>query len=49
MEPLLSFLSNLILFTAGLVVVIFWIIALVIIAIEIWDLISGRWKGNDDA
>lgn len=37
METILEFFSNLILFTAGLGVLIFWIILLVLIGIEIYD------------
>jgi F0F1-type ATP synthase membrane subunit b/b' len=39
METLLSFLSDLILFTAGLFVVVFWIIVFVIVVDEIIDMI----------
>ena len=37
MEQLLSFLSDLILFTFGLVVVVLWIVVFAVIAIEVWD------------
>lgn len=37
MEMLLSFFSDLILFTAGLAVVIIWIILFILIGIEMYD------------
>ena len=40
MDALLSFFSNLILFTAGLAVAIFWIIAIIVVFIEGHDTIA---------
>lgn len=37
MDLILSFFSDLILFTFGLAVLIFWIGIVVVVAIEIWD------------
>lgn len=49
METLLSFFSNLILFTAGLAVAIFWIIILIIVVDEIIDLfIEARNKNKEE-
>jgi hypothetical protein len=41
METILAFFSGLILFTAGLAVLVFWLIIFMVIAIEIHDLIFG--------
>lgn len=49
METILSFFSDLILFTAGLAVAIFWIIILIIVVDEIIDLfIMSRNKNNEE-
>lgn len=49
METILSFFSDLILFTAGLAVAIFWIIILIIVVDEIIDLIvESRNKNNEE-
>lgn len=45
METLLNFFSDLILFTAGLGVVVFWMVILMVIAIEIVDL----FKDNNES
>lgn len=37
MEALLSFFSDLILFTAGLAVVVLWVLIILAVAIEIYD------------
>jgi hypothetical protein len=42
MEAILSFFSNLILFTAGLVVIALWLVVIAVVAIELWDLITGN-------
>ena len=47
MDSLLHFLSTLILLTAGLVVVVLWIIISAIVAVEIWDLIRGNNQEDD--
>lgn len=44
METILSFFSDLILFTAGLVVVTFWILIIGAILIEIIDLVNDFLK-----
>ena len=49
METILSFFSDLILFTAGLAVAIFWIIILIIVVDEIIDLfIMSRNKNEEE-
>lgn len=45
MEGLLEFFSNLILFTAGVVVSLIWLVLIVAICIEIKDTITG--EGED--
>lgn len=47
MESFLSFLSDLILFTAGIAVLIFWIIVLFGVAVEIYDFFTK--KEEEDA
>lgn len=42
MEGFLSFLSDLILFTAGIAVLLFWLVLLVGIAIETYDFITKK-------
>lgn len=42
MEAILAFFSDLILFTAGLVVALFWVIIFMVIAVEVYDLIFNR-------
>ena len=37
MDSLLEFFSNLILFTAGLAVVVFWVVIIIVVVIEIHD------------
>jgi hypothetical protein len=48
MDQVLAFLSDLIIFTFGLVVLIFWIVLFAIIAIEVWDLIFEKDKEETD-
>lgn len=49
MDTILNFFSNLILFTAGLAVVTFWIIIIFIVVDEILDLIfPDRIKSEED-
>lgn len=48
MEQLLSFLSNLILFTAGLVVVVLWLVVFMVIAIEVHDAIFGEPEKKEE-
>lgn len=49
MDHVLSFFSHLILITAGLAVVLFWLIIFAVVAIEIWDLIfEGESTASDD-
>lgn len=49
MEHLLSFLSDLILFTAGLVVACVWIVVIILVSVEVYDLVIGdRRKEEDD-
>ena len=48
MEAVLAFFSDLILFTAGLVVIALWLIAIAVIAIEVWDLITGNDGTNKE-
>jgi hypothetical protein len=45
MDGLLSFFSDLLLFTGGLAVLIFWILVIGAICIEVVDLVTG--KGNE--
>jgi hypothetical protein len=47
MESILQFFSNLILFTFGLAVLIFWIIILFVVIDEIIDLVLHRGKEAD--
>lgn len=42
MEHLLNFLSNLMIFTGGLVVVLFWIVVIVLVSVEIYDRVSPK-------
>lgn len=46
---ILGFFSDLILFTAGLAVAIFWLVILVAVAIEVYDLITGKDDDDDEA
>lgn len=46
METLLGFFSDLILFTAGLVVATFWLFIIGGVAIEIYDLVTGDKRKN---
>lgn len=49
METLLNFLSDLILFTAGLAVVVFWLIIILVVIDEIIDLfVDHRSKRIDE-
>lgn len=48
MDKILSFFSDLILFTAGLVVVIFWIAIFIAIGIEIWDSFHATNEDEED-
>lgn len=48
METLLNFFSDLILFTAGLAVVLLWLVVLLAIAIEIVDSIKERGETDVD-
>lgn len=52
LDRLLSFFSDLILFTAGLAVIVFWLVLIVLIGIEIWDAIfekdGSEPEGEDD-
>lgn len=41
---ILAFFSDLILFTAGIVVCLLWIAIIVVVAIEAWDLVTGYNK-----
>lgn len=47
MEQLLSFLSNLMIFTGGLVVVVFWVVIIIVVSVEVYDAIFD--KGESDA
>lgn len=47
MESLLSFFSDMILFTAGIAVALLWVIIFGAIAIEIFDLVTGKHKSTD--
>lgn len=46
-EAILAFFSDLILFTAGVGVVIFWLAIFMVIAIEVHDLIFGEGEKED--
>lgn len=48
MEQLLSFLSDLILFTAGLVVAGIWIVAIILASVEIYDRVIGEKDQEDE-
>lgn len=49
METILSFMSDLILFTAGLAVITFWVIILIIIVDEVIDLfVEARNKSIEE-
>ena len=41
MEALLQFFADLILFTAGLAVTTFWLVVIIGICVEIYDLVKG--------
>ena len=47
MERILPFFSDLILFTFGLLVLIFWLVIIVLVVIEIHDLIVSRGKEEE--
>lgn len=49
MEAVLAFFSDLILFTAGLGVVTFWLAIFMAIAIEIHDLIFGEGEKKEES
>lgn len=50
MEAVLSFFSDMILFTAGLFVVVFWILIMLVVVDEIIDLIApNRNKSKEDS
>lgn len=49
MDAILAFFSDLILFTAGLAVAIFWILAIVIIVDEVLDLVIESRNKNDES
>lgn len=42
MDTLLNFFSDLILFTAGLLVAAFWILIIILVSVEIFDTITGN-------
>lgn len=46
MEALLSFFSDLILFTGGVVVSLLWLALFVVGAIEVWDLIFDKGEST---
>lgn len=45
---LMHFFADLILFTAGTAVLLFWIVVLVLLAIEIKDIITEHYFGSDE-
>jgi hypothetical protein len=45
---ILAFFSDLILFTAGIVVCLLWLALIGAVAIEAWDLVTGYNKRNQD-
>lgn len=47
-EALLDFFSDLILFSAGLVVVVFWIVIIMVVAIETWDAIFEKDQPKEE-
>ena len=47
MERILPFFSDLILFTAGLLVLLFWLVIIVLVVIEIHDIIVSRGKEEE--
>lgn len=49
MDAVLAFFSDLILFTAGLAVLTFWLIVFAAIAIEVHDLIFGTPKKEEES
>lgn len=48
MTGLLAFFANLILFTAGAIVSLLWIILIIAFAIEIYDMITGKNQEDKD-
>lgn len=48
MEQLLEFFSNLLLFTGGLVVAVLWIVLIMIISIEVWDMIFEKDQPEEE-
>lgn len=48
MDGILSFFSDLILFTAGLVVALFWLLLILIAIDEALDLLPGRKTENEE-
>lgn len=48
MEWLLSFFSGLIIFTVGILVLLAWLAAIVLISVEVYDNVTDRFKTNED-
>jgi len=48
MEHLLNFLTDLMILTGGLVVVMFWIVVIVAVSVEIYDAIFDKSSKEDD-
>ena len=48
MEQILSFLSDLILLTAGLVVAGLWIVIIIFVAVEVYDLIFEKKQDEEE-
>lgn len=42
MDTILGFFSDLILFTAGLFVISFWALIIMVVSVEVFDLITGN-------
>lgn len=48
MDKILGFFSDLILFTAGLAVLVLWILLFIAIGIEVWDAFHSEVNEDDD-
>lgn len=48
MEALLAFFSDMILFTAGIVVALLWVGVIMLTSVEIYDLITGNNQDEEE-
>lgn len=48
MEGILSFFSDLLVFTGGLVALVFWLVVIILLAVEFYDWVTGADKKKDE-